>query len=69
MSSDMLQDRVQSMSSDRDKENYVRGHGTHEITCQATCHERKDERSMSSDIAQRKLRARYSQMTIIHEIY
>ena len=29
--------------------------------------QRKDRRSMSSDIAQRKLRVHYSQLTILHE--
>ena len=44
MSGDMLQDRVQSKCQATEiRENYVSGHGTNEITCQATCYKGKIE--------------------------
>ena len=44
MSGEMLQDRVQSKCQVTEiRENYVRGHGTNEITCQVTCHKGKIE--------------------------
>ena len=78
MSSDIIQDKLHVkrhatrcaiyVEWQEIDEIYVKRHCTSEITCQATCYKAEDGKSMSSNIAQMKLGAQDSQLTILREI-